>query len=99
MRSKVITLFNKNHIQITKEIRPSISCVPELKYISGGTGYGRSFNYKKTWKREPEKEITLESPLGFYYKKKVRKEAADYVAQAYLSTGSLVLILPDLVYT
>lgn len=77
-RQKVTNLFNKNHVSLTRADQ-----LPEYESRLNLNGYAyideKKFGYQsKTcyslYSREKEKvEITCESPLGFYYKKKVDK--------------------------
>lgn len=77
-RQKVTNLFNKNHVSLTRTEQ-----LPDYESRLHLNGYAyideKKFGYqnKTVWglySREKEKvEITCESPLGFYYKKKVDK--------------------------
>ena len=70
MKSKITTLFRKNHIKVTIEEGIPVRS-PGLSLKGVISRYG-SFSAPTYLRKEPKaKEITLESPLGFYYKKKV----------------------------
>ena len=77
-RQKDVTLFNKNNIKITRHTDlPETSIhTPyiEQKSIlsSSGGEFKRVKRGRRFYTKYETKEITLESPLGFYYTKKIQ---------------------------
>ena len=80
-RQKDVTLFNKNNIKITRHTDlPGTSNAPYVEQKSILSSSGGEFKRDRWFYTIYEtKEITLESPLGFYYTKKIKviKDSGD----------------------
>lgn len=80
-RQKDVTLFNKNNIKITRHTDlPETSNAPYVEQKSILSSSGGEFKRDRWFYTIYEtKEITLESPLGFYYTKKIKviKDSGD----------------------
>ena len=72
-REKIKYLFRKNHIEIFKIENPDIPIpkIPTFEQVTSALHYKRYCGYLDQ-KREEYKTIKKESPLGFYYTKKVK---------------------------
>lgn len=72
-RQKDVTLFNKNNIKITRHTDLPGSNTPYVEQESILSSSGGEFKRDRRFYTIYEtKEITLESPLGFYYTKKIQ---------------------------
>ena len=74
-RQKDVTLFNKNNIKITRHnnLPKTLIHTPYVEQESILSSSGGEFKRDRRFYTIYEtKEITLESPLGFYYTKKIK---------------------------
>lgn len=74
-RQKDVTLFNKNNIKITRhtDLPETLIHTPYIEQKSILSSSGGEFKRdRRRFYKYKTKEITLESPLGFYYTKKIQ---------------------------